>query len=46
MQHDIHYSPLIFTQVKFPVESAEYSEAIDPKRETNQVFHASTEYHK
>ena len=36
MQHDndIHYSPVIFTQGKFPVESVEYSEANDTKKET------------
>lgn len=40
MQHDnyIHYSPVIFTQGKFPVESVEYSEANDPKKETEAKF--------
>lgn len=35
MQHDyyIHYSPVIFTQRKFPVGSVEYSEAKDPKKQ-------------
>jgi len=28
----IHYSPVIFTQGKFPAESVEYSEANDSKK--------------
>lgn len=40
MQHDndIHYSPVIFTQGKFPVESVEYSEANDTKKKPRRSF--------
>lgn len=39
-QHDsyIHYSPVIFTPGKFPVKSLQYSEANDPKKETDAKF--------